>query len=284
MDILFIHQNMPAQFRYLAPTLAARADSRVVFLTRRDHVDLPGIRRVTYAAPKPAVQATHHYVRRFEASVRYGQQVARALVDLKREGFNPAVIIGHPGWGEMLFVRDVFPNAAIISYAEFYYRAEGADIGFDPSEPVSLDTVCRTRARNAHLLLSLDLADIGLAPTQWQRSLHPPVYQQRIATIFDGINTALVRPDTAAMFTLPNGRTLSRNDEVVTYVARNFEPYRGYPSFIRSVPAILKERPDARIVIVGGDDVSYGKAPDDGATRYTGIRWAGILLRPASLS
>jgi len=118
MDILFVHQNMPAQFRHLAPALAARGGNRVVFLTRRDDVELPGVRRVVYGAPKPAGEATHHYVRRFEASVRYGQQVARALVDLKRENFNPAVIIGHPGWGEMLFVRDVFPHASVISYAE----------------------------------------------------------------------------------------------------------------------------------------------------------------------
>jgi glycosyltransferase involved in cell wall biosynthesis len=266
LHTLFIHQNIPAQFRYLAPALAARGGNRVAFLTRRDDVDLPGVRRVTYGAPNPAGEATHHYVRRFEASVRYGQQVARALVDLKREGFKPAVIIGHPGWGEMLFVRDVFPHASVISYAEFYYRAGGADVGFNPGETVSLDTACRIRARNAHLLLSLDLADIGLAPTQWQRSLHPPAYQQRIATIFDGIDTALVCPDPAAVFTLPDGRTLSRADEVVTYVARNFEPYRGYPSFIRSVPDILRARPDARIVIVGGDDISYGKVPEDGRT------------------
>lgn len=266
MDILFIHQNMPAQFRYLAPALAARAGNRVAFLTRRDDIDLPGVRRVTYGAPMPAGEATHHYVRRFEACVRQGQQVVRALVGLKREGFNPTVIIGHPGWGEMLFVRDVFQRAAVISYAEFYYRAEGADVAFGPGEKASLEIACRTRARNAHLLLSLDAADIGLAPTAWQRSLHPPAYQPRIATIFDGIDTALVKPDPSAIFTLPGGRTLSRSDEVVTYVARNLEPYRGYPSFIRSVPAILKARPNARIVVIGGDDVSYGKAPDDGRT------------------
>lgn len=266
MDILFIHQNMPAQFRHLAPALAARGGSRVVFLTRRHDVDLPGVRRVTYGAPVPAGEATHHYVRRFEACVRQGQQVVRALVKLKREGFNPAVIIGHPGWGEMLFVRDVFPHAAIISYAEFFYRAEGADVAFGPGEKASLEVACRTRARNSHLLLSLDAADIGLAPTQWQRNLHPLAYQPRIATIFDGIDTALVLPDPGAVFTLPDGRTLSRDDEVVTYVARNLEPHRGYPSFIRSLPAILKARPNARIVIVGGDEVSYGKAPGDGRT------------------
>lgn len=266
MDILFIHQNMPAQFKHLAPALAAQKRHRVVFVTRRKGADLPGVRRISYDGPKPAGPATHHYVRQFEASVRYGQQVARTLIDLKREGFDPAVIIGHPGWGEMLFVKDVFPRAAVISYAEFYYSARGADVGFDPDEPVTLDTICRTRARNAHLLLSLEMADIALAPTEWQRSRHPAVYLPKIHTIFDGIDTRVIKPDPAASFTLPDGTILSRADEVVTYVTRNFEPYRGYPSFIRSVPAILAARPNAKIVITGGDEVSYGKDPGEGRT------------------
>jgi glycosyltransferase involved in cell wall biosynthesis len=266
LDILFIHQNMPAQFKHLAPALAAQPRHRVVFITRRKGADMPGVRRISYDGPKPAGPATHHYVRQFESSVRYGQQVARAMIDLKREGFDPAVIIGHPGWGEMLFVKDVFPRAAVISYAEFYYSARGADVGFDPSEPVTLDTICRTRARNAHLLLSLEMADVGLAPTEWQRSRHPSVYLPKIHTIFDGIDTKTVAPDPNAVFKLPDGGELSRSDEVVTYITRNFEPYRGYPSFIRSVPEILAARPNAKIVITGGDEVSYGKDPGDGRT------------------
>ncbi len=255
-----------AQFKHLAPALAAQSRHRVAFLTCRAGIELPGVRSVVYDAPKPAGAATHHYVRQFEASVRHGQQAVRAMLDLKREGFDPAVVIGHPGWGEMLFVKDVFPRAAVISYAEFYYSGHGADVGFDPDEPATIDTVCRTRARNAHLLLSLEMADFGLAPTEWQRSRHPRELLPKIRTIFDGIDTKIVRPDAAARFAIPGGGELSAADEVVTYVARNLEPYRGYPSFIRAVPAILAARPAARIVIVGGDEVSYGKAPTGGGT------------------
>lgn len=265
MDILFIHQNMPAQFRHLAPALAVQDRYRVVFVTQRAGVDLPGVRTVRYDAPRPGGAATHHYVRQFEAGVRYGQQVARTLIELKNEGFDPAVIIGHPGWGEMLFVRDVFPRAAIISYAEFYYSGVGADVGFDPDAPASFDAICRTRVRNSHLLLSLEMADFGLAPTEWQRSRHPAAFLPKIRTIFDGIDVGIVRPVADARFVLPDGRTLTAADEVVTYTARNLEPYRGYPSFIRAVPAILRARPHAHVVICGGDEVSYGRAPDPGA-------------------
>ena len=277
MDILFIHQNMPAQFKHLAPALAAQPRHRVVFITRREGGDLPGVRRVSYAGPRPAGERTHHYVRQFESSVRYGQQAARVMLDLKREGFDPAVVIGHPGWGEMLFVKEVFPRARVISYAEFYYNARGSDVGFEPGSVVSLDTVCRARARNAHLLLSLEMADVGLSPTEWQRSQHPTIFQPKIKTIFDGIDTDIVKPNPKAAFKLDDGRTLTRDNEVLTYVARNFEPYRGFPSFIRSLPAILAARPNAHVVITGGDEVSYGKEPPDGKT------WRQVMLAEVPL-
>lgn len=278
MDIVFVHQNMPAQLTHLAPALAADSRHRVTFVTKRKQLELPNVRRVTYDAPKPAGPATHHYVRQFETSVRYGQQVARVLLDLKREGINPAVVIGHPGWGEMLFVRDVFPRAAIVLYAEFYYQGRGADIGFDPADPADLDQICRARARNAHLLLSLEAADVGLAPTEWQRTRHPAIYQPKIRTIFDGIDVGTVRPDPAARLTLDDSVVLTIADEVITYVARNLEPYRGYPSFIRSLPAILDARPAAHVVITGGDEISYGKAAPDGQTWRAAMEAEVLLL------
>ncbi|MEG3166462.1 glycosyltransferase family 4 protein [Sphingomonas sp. PB2P19] len=269
MDILFIHQNMPAQFKNLAPAIGASGRHRVIFVTRVKGPDLPGVRRVGYEGPRPAGSATHHYVRLYEAGVRYGQQVVRQLQTLKREGFDPAIVIGHPGWGEMLFVKDVFPRAVVLSYSEFYYRGSGADIGFDPDHPADLETVCRARARNAHLLLSLEMADAGLSPTRWQRSLHPGIFLPKIQTIFDGVDTDVVKPDPAAAFRLADGRTLTRADEVLTYIARNLEPYRGYPSFIRSIPAILAARPNAHIVITGGDQVSYGVPAPEGKSWRT---------------
>jgi len=265
LNILFVHQNMPAQFKHLAPALAAQGH-RVVFLSRRDAPVPRGVKVAVYPEPAPAGEKTHGYVRTFEGAVRYGQQVARALIQLGRQGFVPAVVVGHPGWGEMLFVRDIFPDAAIVTYAEFFYSGVGADIGFDPDDPADLDTICRARARNAHLLLSLEAADLALSPTEWQKSRHPAPFQPRIRTIFDGIDTDVVRPDAAARFALPNGRVLTPADEVVTYVARNLEPYRGYPQFIRSLPAILAARPHAQVVIVGGDEVSYGSAPQGGGS------------------
>jgi glycosyltransferase involved in cell wall biosynthesis len=264
MNILFLHQNMPGQFKHLAPALARDPANRVVFLTRRQDGELPGVRRVSYQPARTARAATHHYVRLYENSVLHGQQVVRACLDLAREGFRPDLVIAHPGWGEALFVRDVFPRAVLLNYCEFYYHGRGADVGFDPETPSDLDSVCRARARNAHLLLSLEACDHGLSPTLWQRDQHPEALRQKISVIFDGIDTGVVQPNPAARFVLPDGGVLTAGDEVVTYVARNLEPYRGFPSFMRAVPHILAARPDARVVIVGGDEVSYGQSAPDG--------------------
>lgn len=266
MNILFVHQNMPGQFKHLAPVLAADRANRVAFITKREDVDLPGVRRLSYKLPRTARDTTHHYVRLFENSVIRGQQAVRAATDLARSGFRPDVIVAHPGWGEALFLRDVFPRTPLLNFCEFYYHGRGADVGFDPEEPASLDDVLRARARNAHLLLSLEACDAGLSPTEWQRASHPAPFHDKIRVIFDGVDTDLVRPDPAATFTLPDGRALTRADEVVTYVARNLEPYRGFPGFMRALPRLLALRPNAQVLVVGGDEVSYGRRAPDGKT------------------
>lgn len=260
---------MPGQFKHLAPSLARRGD-KVVFVTQREGIALPGVRRVGYAAPKPAQEPTHPYVRLYETSVRYGQQVYRAVRNLLREGFRPDIVVAHPGWGESLFLRDLLPTTPILNFCEFYYHGRGADVGFDPEEKVGIDDVLRARARNAHLLLSLESADAGLSPTVWQKTRHPAAFQDRISVIFDGVDTGFIGPDATARFTLPGGRVLTRDDEIVTYIARNLEPYRGFPSFVRALPALLEQRPAAQVLVVGGDDVSYGrKAPGGKSWRET---------------
>lgn len=265
MRILFVHQNMPGQYRHLAPVLAA-AGHEVHFITQRTDVNLPGVQRHNYLPKRQAHAASHHYVRLFENSVLAGQQVARVLIDMQTARLTPDVIVGHPGWGELLFAKDIFPKVPLLNYCEFYYSGHGADVGFLPDEPASVDTICRARARNAHLLLSLESCDAGVSPTHWQKSRHPYPLSDKIEVIFDGVDTDTVRPDAGASFTLPDGQVLTAQDEVLTYVARNLEPYRGYPSFIRALPKILAARPNLKVLICGGDEVSYGKPAPGGKT------------------
>ena len=276
MKILMLHQNMPGQFKYLAPTLA-RAGHEVIFITKQKTIQIPGVRKIVYVPHRSVRASTHHYMRLFENAILHGQQVARLCQELAAEGFRPDLVIAHPGWGESLFIKDVFPRSPLISYCEFYYTGHGADVGFDKSVPTGLDDLCRIRARNAHLLLSLEACDRGWSPTQWQKSRHPKDMQGKIDVIFDGVDTKTIKPDAGARFELKTGQTLTVSDEVITYVARNLEPYRGYPTFIRALPRILKERPNAQVVIVGADGVSYGAPPEGGGS------WREFMAREVEL-
>ncbi|MBK4723434.1 glycosyltransferase family 4 protein [Azospirillum sp. YIM DDC1] len=264
MKITFIHQNFPGQYKHLARALASDPSNRVVFISRRSDRDIPGVRRLTYGLRRTGNPQTHPYLRSAENAVLHGQDVARVLLSMSKEGFVPDVIVGHPGWGETLFVKDVLPDVPYLNYCEFYYRTQGQDFGFDPIYPCSLDTKLSLRTRNTPLLLALESCDRGIAPTEWQRSTHPEALQSKIETIHDGVDTAALCPDPMARFTLPDGRVLVPGDPVITYAARNLEPYRGFPSFLRAVPHILDARPDATILIIGGDETSYGARPRDG--------------------
>ncbi|CBS86282.1 glycosyltransferase family 4 protein [Azospirillum lipoferum] len=273
MKIVFIHQNIPGQYKHLAAALAADPANHVVFITRRSDRDIPGVRCLTYGVRRPPQSQAHAYLRSTEGAVLHGQEVARVLLTLKKEGFVPDIIVGHPGWGETLFVKDVLPDTPYLNYCEFYYKPQGQDFGFDPLYPTSLDAQLTLRMRRAPLLLALEACDRGVAPTAWQRDSHPAEFRAKIDTIHDGIDTAALRPDPAASLTLPDGRVLVPGDAVVTYAARNLEPYRGFPSFMRATPRILEARPDATILIIGGDEASYGARPKEGGT------WREAMLR-----
>ena len=263
MKVLFVHQNCPGQFKHLAPALAAEGH-QVVFVTQKGKPTPPGVKKIEYAPHREVTAKIHPYLVGTEAAVLNGQAVARVAYGLRRSGFAPDVMIGNPGWGETLFLKDVWPETPLLSLAEFYYNGRGSDVGFDPEFSTGPDAVLRARARSGPHLLAIEAADAAYSPTEWQRSQFPLVYRDRIRVIHDGIDTAALRPDPEARFRVPDGPELCGTDEVLTYVSRNLEPYRGFHVFMRSLPAILEARPDARVVIVGGDDVSYGARPKNG--------------------
>lgn len=285
MRILFVHQNFPGQYRHLAPALAASLENEVVAIgeeasIRRVPGFHPRIRLLAYAQPQGASRQTHHYLHSTEAAVRRGQAVLRLAMALRRQGFVPDVICAHPGWGEALFLKDVYPAARLLLYLEFLYRGSGSDMGFDPEFPTSFDDRCRVRIRNATQLISLEAAAAGISPTRWQRDQYPRQFHDQIQVIHDGIRTALVCPGPVADFTLPDGRgSLRSGDEVITYAARNLEPYRGFHTFMRALPMVLAARPQAQVLIVGGDEVSYGRSLPAGETyRETYLREVAALI------
>lgn len=279
MRLLLVHQNFPGQFKHLAPALASHPGNDVVALTMQQNVPATwnGIRMLSYFPKRGSTRGVHPWLTDFESKVIRGEAIFRTALDLQRSGFSPDVIIAHPAWGESLFLKDVWPAAKLGIYCEFFYHAQGADVGFDPEFPVDeASEVCRLRMKNLAHMLHFESADAGISPTYWQASTFPQAFRDKITVVHDGIDCDVVAPNPAVSLTLHNGLTLTRQDEVITFVNRNLEPYRGYHIFMRALPELLRRRPKAHVLIVGGDKVGYGGLPEGAQT------WKDIFIREVS--
>ncbi len=273
MKLLFVHQNFPGQFLHLAPEMQRLGhDVRAITDAGNRNASPVPLLRYTHKPETVDPKATR-LGRNFTTMSDRAVSVARLARKLRAEGYVPDVIYGHSGWGETLFLKEVWSEARLLVFAEFYYRGQGADTGFDPEFQTSgFDQVMIAQSRAAHMTQALVHADLGLCPTEWQASTHPPLLRKQIEVIFDGVDCNRLAPNPAARFTLPNGRTLAPGVEVLTFVYRNLEPYRGYHIFMRALPEVLAARPEAQVVIVGGDEVSYGQPPKEGG------KWKDIFL------
>lgn len=287
MRILFIHPNFPAQFVNLVRVMAQNPHNQVVFLTNRREGSFPGVTKVYYDSSRKPHPQTHHYLRSTEDAVLQAQAASRTALALKKQGFIPDVIYGHSGWGPTMYMKDIFPSAALICYFEWFYSAHGSDCNFDPAEILTLDDECRIRTRNSPLLIDLFSCDKGVSPTYYQHSQFPKEWQNKISVLHDGVDTAYYQPQANKKLVLPDIHLdLSHVDEIITYVGRGMEPYRGFPQFMEMVDILLKRRPNCHVVIVGDDRVAYGKPSPDGRS-YKGIAsytastgWDGSFRQP----
>jgi len=261
MNYLFVHQNFPGQYRHIVAHLASQPGNQIYFLTQPNDNVMSGVYKVTYNREQRVVNC-HAYSVELDRAITTGAAAAQACRRLREQGFRPDLIVGHSGWGETLFVKDVFPDTPVLANFEFYYHTKGVDVDFDPEFVSTFSDPSFLRARNGVSLLAFQAADWGHSATQWQRSLHPPEMQPRISVVHEGVDTEIARPWPKATFQLPGStRKLTRQDEVLTYVARNLEPYRGFHVFMRALPQLLRRRRRLQVVIVGGDEVSYGAPP-----------------------
>ncbi len=281
MNILIVHQNFPGQFKHLAPALV-KLGHRVVAMTLQkvQGSTWNGVELVSYSVSRGSTPNIHPWVSDFETKIIRADACFRAALKLKAQGFSPDCIVAHPGWGESLFLKQVWSQAKLGIYCEFSYSAHGADVGFDPEFPAPdpAGDHCRLQLKNTNNLLHFETADAGISPTQWQASTFAQPFRSKIKVVHDGIDTDAIAPNAQVSLTL-NGPTgaivLTKDSEVVTFVNRNLEPYRGYHIFMRALPDLLKRRPNAHILLVGAEGVSYGARPD--ANKYGGQSWKAIF-------
>lgn len=264
MKLLFVHQNFPGQYRQLLDWLIAQGGHQIVFLTQKR--DVPPIKGVTIARYEPHHRpAANAYAlsKYWEECCGAGFAVAQGCKKLEADGFVPDLVLGHVGWGELTFLKQVWPDVPIIGFFEYYFLAKGGSVGFDPEFPASEHAPFIMHARNAVNFANIQTVDLGQSPTLWQRDTFPESFHSKIYVCHDGIRTDLLRPDPKAQVHLGRlNRAVTAEDEIFTYMARNMEPTRGFHIFMRALPHILDARPGARVLIIGGSETSYGKASD----------------------
>lgn len=271
MKIVFVHRNGPGQFVHLACHLA-NAGWQVTFLCETMNVRLPGIRTVRQRVtpPPPSTPFANYHQ-------ELGLQAATTLDALVRQEGPPDIVFGHIGWGSMMFARDVLPKTPLLGYCEHYYHAYGRDVGFAPEDKVTLAKRTQLRLRNSAQLATLDHLDAAISPTRWQKSAFPSVYQSKIGVCHDGVDIHRCRPNPEAQLTLPDGKVVSTGDKVITYVARDLETYRGFPTFMRASAKLAAIDPDVQFIVAGGDGVSYGTPRNDGR------KWRDVMMEETGL-
>jgi len=264
MKLLFVHQNMPGQYRELVKWLVAQGGHELVFLSQRGDVKIAGVRTVVYAPFHTPAKEAFGLARDWEAAAGAGFGAVQAMQKYEAEtGFRPDIILGHTGWGELSFFKDLWPDVPILGFFEYYYNMEGGMVGFDPEQPAGAHAPYFNRARNVVPCLNREVVDLGHVPTYWQRDRFPASFHDMMYVCHDGIRADRLQANPDAQIALGRlGHPLSRGDEVVTYVARNMERARGFHIMMRALPEIQAARPNARILMIGGNEVSYGRESD----------------------
>ncbi len=266
MNILFVHQNMPGQYRELVQWLAAQGGHRIFFLTqKKDAPNIAGVETRVYKPHRKPAKDAYGLSKVWEeaAGAGFGAAMAARAMEAK-DGFKPDIVIGHVGWGELTFFKQVWPDVPIIGFFEYYYNMAGGLVGFDPEEPISEHSPFLMQARNAVPLANIETVDQGHTPTQWQKERFPKSFHDRMYVCHDGIRTDKLLPSPEVELKLGRlEQPLTRDDEVLTYMARNLERARGFHQFMRALPRIMQERPNARVLVVGGNEVSYGGKSTD---------------------
>lgn len=282
MRILFVHPNFPAQFRHVAAAFGRDRRNQVLFLTKNERPEwnIPGVRKALYQPQGEAAEQVHRLAAPMDTAVREGEAVFQACRKLKASGFAPDLIYAHSGWGTTLYLREVWPDAPLMCYFEWFYDPHGADALFDlPQGAERGPTLLRTR--NAPIFNDLWTCDQGLSPTRWQQVQFPREYRPRIAVLHDGVDTAFFTPDAEARMVVdgPDGESLdlSGAEEVVTYAARGMEPYRGFPQFMEAMALLLERRSRTHVVVAGSERVCYGGPRSDGRS------WKEVMLDKLSL-
>jgi glycosyltransferase involved in cell wall biosynthesis len=254
MHALFIHQNYPAQFGHVAASLARRRGFRCTFVSQQPPGTADGVERIQYHLRGGATAQSHYCSRTFENAAWHSHAVYEALA--ARPDVRPDLVVAHSGFLSTVFLRELY-DCAVVNYFEYFYRTRNSDMDFRPDFPCPAVNRLRARARNAVVLLDLENCDAGYSPTRWQRGLFPRCFQDKLRTIFDGMDTRVWKPAPGAPRRVLD-RVIPDGVRIVTYVSRGFESIRGFDIFMQAAKKLYQRRSDVLFVVVGDDRICYG--------------------------
>ena len=260
MKLLLVHQNFPGQFRDLGPALCDRGHELKAIGSSQRVTD-PRIEVLRYECKLGERSGVHPHSLEVDEWICRSEKVANLAMGLKNKGWAPDVMLVHPGWGESLLLRQVFPSTPLVIWPELWLRPE--HLGIDPAD-VNVGQMQYLRIKD--WLIDGAMADASLAvlPTRYQANTFPQRWQNKIAVVHEGVPEAMLQLPRLQKLTIKDGCTLGPEVQVVTFISRNLEPMRGFPTFMRALPNLLANHPTVQVVIVGGDEVSYSGAPGDG--------------------
>lgn len=268
MRILLVHQNFPGQFRDIAPSLCDRGhDLKAISCSQRPNDQRIQILRYEHEIGER--DGVHQQTLEVDDWIRRGEHVAKQATKLKEDGWAPDAMLAHPGWGEAILLKEIFPSTPLIIWPELWIRSE--HLGHERQQ-TTVDQLLYVRIKNWLIDGAMSDASVAILPTKYQAETFPQKWQDKITVLHEGINKKLFENKPLDELKLSDEITLKKDLPVVTYISRNLEPMRGFPTFMRALPQLLKHNKEVHIVIVGGDEVSYSNAPNNGKT------WKQVIL------
>lgn len=268
--ILFIHQGFPGQFGSLAASLAAEGH-RVFTLAMNPQANVKGVTLVRHVPDRvKSAEGLPIIMSEIDAKLIRAESAYKAMKALKERGLKPDVIYAHPGWGESMYLKNVWPDARYVVYSEWYYNLEGQEVNFDPGMPKATEEQeLKLNIKNIPFLQALSDADAAISPTQWQKSRFPKWAQAKIHVIHDGLNLPELAQVRARSLGMPaRNLKLSKGMPIITFSSRHLEPVRGFHYFMRAIPLIQRLNPQAHIIIMGRDagvvNMGYGGPNPEG--------------------
>lgn len=257
MRLLFLHNNFPGQYARIIRHLSGRKGFEILAVSRAGNRQPSPVPRIDYEPHRRASEQVHPALRYTEEAVIRGQAVYKALMPVRARGWRPDLMLAHSGFGDGLFLKDLWPEARYMPYLEWYYRAYGSDASFLNGEVRDPNAELRIRMKNTAILQDLAAMDWGQTPTRYQKSQFPGIFRKRMTVLHDGVDTDYFAPDPGETLAV-GGRVFRRGDPLVTYIARGMEPYRGFPQFMEAVSILQKMHTSVHVVVIGEDRIAYG--------------------------